>query len=339
MVGKTPVRSGSLEIAESTGLGLRSALAGALIGSLLSVMLSPLTGCNGEGQKQAAIGSAARGTLTVAVVNYPLQYFAERIGGDQVRVYFPAPADEDPAFWIPTADEVAAYQAADLILLNGATYAKWVPKASLPSSKLVNTSAGFSDWYLQMDDAVTHSHGPGGEHAHTGTAFTTWLDFTQAVAQAQAVRDAFVRQRPDHAEVFRANFVALETDLSALDRQLNEFTNLSDSAAAQDGPTLVASHPVYQYLARRYGLDLQAVMWEPDTVPDLSQWNALDQLLASHPARWMIWEGEPLSASTAQLAERDIGSLVFDPCGNRPASGDFLSVMRQNIVNLRVAFD
>ena len=60
--------------------------------------------------------------LSVYVVNYPLQYFAERIGGPDVRVVFPAPADGDPAFWKPSPEQIAAYQKADLILLNGASY-------------------------------------------------------------------------------------------------------------------------------------------------------------------------------------------------------------------------
>ena len=35
--------------------------------------------------------SMAAEKLTVYVVNYPLQYFAERIGGGHVKVVFPAP--------------------------------------------------------------------------------------------------------------------------------------------------------------------------------------------------------------------------------------------------------
>lgn len=69
------------------------------------------------------------GKLSVHVVNYPLYYFAERIGGVRVHVEFPAPADIDPAFWSPDADTVAGFQAADLILLNGAGYAKWAGRA------------------------------------------------------------------------------------------------------------------------------------------------------------------------------------------------------------------
>jgi zinc transport system substrate-binding protein len=52
----------------------------------------------------------------------------------------------------------------------------------------------------------------------------------------------------------------------------------------------------------------------------------------------MIWEGEPLPESVAKLKEMGIESIVFDPCGNRPDEGDFLSVMKNNVANLRRIF-
>ena len=74
--------------------------------------------------------------LTVYTVNYPLKYFAERIGGEYVEVVFPAPADVDPAYWLPDRETVSDYQKADIILLNGAHYAKWVEKVTLPGSRM-----------------------------------------------------------------------------------------------------------------------------------------------------------------------------------------------------------
>ena len=79
----------------------------------------------------AAICSAGS-ALKVYTVNYPLAYFAERIGGDYVEVIFPAPPDIDPAFWTPDGATIGGYQNADLIILNGAGYAKWTEKVSLP---------------------------------------------------------------------------------------------------------------------------------------------------------------------------------------------------------------
>jgi zinc transport system substrate-binding protein len=52
----------------------------------------------------------------------------------------------------------------------------------------------------------------------------------------------------------------------------------------------------------------------------------------------MAWEGEPLKETVGRLKKMGISSLVFDPCGNRPEKGDFLSVMQQNVENLRGAF-
>ena len=273
--------------------------------------------------------SLAAEQLTVYVVNYPLKYFAERIGGEHVDVVFPVPPDVDPAFWTPDIPTINAYQQTDLILLNGATYAKWVGKVSLPRSRIVDTSKKFRDQYIVGKGAVSHSHGPGGEHSHAGTAFTTWLDFSQATKQAQAIAKALGRKQPTLVNTFNKNLAALVKDLNALDEDMQAVVS-----RAPDKP-LVASHPVYQYLARRYGLNLKSVMWEPDELPVEQQWQDLSNLLANHPARWMIWEGSPLKASVEKLKTMDLDSLVFDPCGNTPDQGDFFSVMRQNVENLK----
>ena len=269
---------------------------------------------------------------TVYVVNYPLRYFAERIGGEQVKVVFPAPADEDPAFWKPDLSTIAAFQAADLIFINGAGYAKWLKTVSLPKSKMIDTSRHFKTDPIAVEDAAVHTHGPTGEHAHAGTAFTTWLDFRQAAQQAQAVMEGLRRLLPEHQDAFQQRYAELERDLLALDERLDAIV------APRRAQPLLASHPVYQYLARRHGLNLQSVLWEPEVMPDAEQWQALQAILQGHAAAWMLWEGDPLPASVQKLQTLGVHSLVFDPCGNTPEQGDFLSVMQQNVARLQQAF-
>ena len=269
---------------------------------------------------------------TIAVVNYPLKYFAERIGGDRIKVVFPIPPDVDPAFWLPEPNGVLAFQAADLILLNGATYSKWLNKVSLPRRKLVNTSQSFKDQYIEVKDLTTHRHGPQGAHAHAGKAFTTWIDFQLAIQQAEAVHAALERLVPEQKKQFETNFSRLKDDLLALDRRIKEIvTN-------ERVQPLVASHPVYDYFARRYGLNIRSVFWEPDDVPSATQWRELEAILKDYPAEWMIWEGEPNPDSVDKLKSMGVKSLVFDPSGNVPDQGDFLTVMKRNVENLRVAF-
>lgn len=272
------------------------------------------------------------GKQQVLVANYPLQYFAQRMGGDAVEVKFLAPKDEDPAFWQPDEKAIAAFQGADLILMNGATYSKWADKVTLPESKVVDTSASFANNFIRVTEAMTHSHGPGGEHSHSGTAFTTWIDFKQASLQAKAVRDALVKLAPSAKDGIEKNAEALVDELDALDDRMSA---LSRRLVSQP---LVASHPVYHYLARRYGLNLRAVLWEPETVPDDQAMADLNATLNGHRARWMIWEGEPAKESVEKLNLIGMKSVVFDPCGNVPDSGDFMTVMQDNVKALETAF-
>ena len=270
--------------------------------------------------------------ITIYTVNYPLQYFAERIAGEHAEVALPAPTDEDPAFWMPDAKAIAAYQQADLIVFNGAGYAKWAEKASLPRSKVVDTSKAFKDKFLTMEHAVTHSHGPGGEHAHEGIAFTTWLDFTQAAQQAKAIANAISRKYPDLKKTVETNYAELEKDLMALDQAIKKIV------ASNSQQPLVASHPIYDYFNRRYGLNIKSMLWEPDVFPSEEAWMELESVLKEHPATWMIWEGEPIQESVDKLQSLGLQGLVFAPCMNVPEEGDFLSVMRQNVENLKAAF-
>jgi zinc transport system substrate-binding protein len=274
---------------------------------------------------------ASEPALVVYTVSYPLAYFAERIGGDRVHVRFPAPPDVDPAFWKPGAEIIADYQAADLILLNGAGYAGWTRQASLPRRNLVDTSRSFRDAYLASQAGPKHQHGPGGEHSHGEIASTTWLDPQQATAQSQTIEAALARRLPEEAARLAERADGLVADLEQLDR------DLAEALTAFAGEPLLASHPVYPYLARRYGLDLRSLTWEPDEDPGKAGWQALEELLEETPARWMLWEAEPMESTREGLGARGVSVVVFEVAGNRPASGDYLAAMRSNLAALRRA--
>ena len=96
---------------------------------IIAVMLASCGGDQEAGEDSAEI----RGT-SVYTVNYPLQYMTQRIAGDHLSVTFPMSEEGDPAFWNPSAEDVTAFQQADLILRNGADYAQWTVNTTLPES-------------------------------------------------------------------------------------------------------------------------------------------------------------------------------------------------------------
>lgn len=273
--------------------------------------------------------AAAGGALRVVTANYPLQYFAARIAGDLAQVEYLMPADADPARWSPDEATLLRFHEADLILLNGAGYEKWIETASLPLNRLIDTTHSLSSQFIHSGEVVTHAHGPSGKHSHESLASMTWLDLSLAAEQARGVAEALTERLPEHAEALSANLASLIADLESMDRELVAIAGLSGR------PALLTSHPVYQYFGRRYGFALSTVHWEPADYPPASDWQHLAVLLEQNPAEWMLWEAPPLPEVRAGLMRLGIEPVVFRTLESAPDEGDFMSVMRANIDALR----
>jgi zinc transport system substrate-binding protein len=285
-------------------------------------------GCSSENNKEKR-GPNESDKPLVCIVNYPLYFFATEIGGEFIDVFMPS-TKGDPASWNPDNPGIEKFQKADLILLNGADYAKWVNDISLPAAKIVNTSETFKDEYIVLEEAAVHRHGPEGEHSHKGFAFTTWVDLNYAVMQAEAVKEALIKIVPENKEMLESNFEALKASLNKLDKEL------SNSLKNHKGLEVFASHPVYQYLGKRYNLNIISYHWEPDRMPSEDEWKGFEDELDHHTARIMLWEDEPLPETRNRLENMGVSIVVYNPGGNL-SDKDFLSLMKQNIEDLKVA--
>lgn len=298
---------------------------------LVLLTLLSLAACGRQEGDMAQTGAAPASAALprIATVNYPLAWAAEQLSLDAAEVYFPAPAGVDPAFWQPAPDELAAYQQSALIFLNGANYARWVAQVSLPANRLRDTSRSFADQLIEVDSGPLHSHGPEGDHSHGEQAFTVWLDLDLLRQQIEAIAAALAKKLPIKNAVLSWRRDAMIAELGAMDEGLREV------GEALAGAPLLYSHPVYQYLDRAYALNGVALHWEPDQLPSAADLRELDQLLAGHPARLILWEDEPLPGTRKQLEDRGIQVLVFRTLGNRPQSGDFTSEMTANVARLK----
>lgn len=256
----------------------------------------------------------------VVAVNYPLQYFAERLLGDAAEVVFPVPQDVDPSFWRPTIADISMIQSADLILLNGAGFATWVDRVSLPRSKLVNTTAAIEDQFI-VTDSITHSHGDGGEHSHEGLASYVWLDPSLAIAQAEAVAAAITARDLAPEEDVAAALAALRADLEALD-----IASQTALEGLQD-VTIIATHPRYQYLARRYALSVASLEWEAGATPTEADVADLKTLAQATGAQVLIWEAAPSAVAFAMTSDLGLQNVVFAPLAHSVEGQSYLEAI------------
>ncbi len=277
-----------------------------------------------------AVPAFAQDRPSVAAVNYPLAYFAQDLVGDRADVVFPIPQGSDPSFWRPGIADISAMQGADLIALNGAGFANWITKVSLPRSRILDTSKGFADQYIKTE-TITHSHGEDGAHSHTGTATYTWLDFALASRQAEALATGLMRKMPGEKDAIAQNLEALKAELATLDLSAQEIAGLANGRKA------ITSHPRYQYFGRAYGLDVSAMEWDANEAVTQTQWDALAAKVADTGATLFFWEAAPAPEARERIKAMGLRDVVFAPLANAPATGDFLSEMTAAVARIKLA--
>ncbi|WP_425037922.1 metal ABC transporter substrate-binding protein [Primorskyibacter sp. S187A] len=277
-----------------------------------------------------ASASTAQETPRVVTVNQALSLLSERLLDADGEVVFPVPEGVDPSFWRPSIADISMIQSSDLIVLNGAGFASWIDRVSLPRSRLVNSSAGLKDEYITTE-SITHSHGEGGEHSHEGVASYLWLDPSLAIGQAEAVARALGERGFVPPDALEARLDALRADLMTLDEETKRALE-----RAQDVP-MIATHPRYQYFARRFGLSIASLEWDAGAMPTQDELAVLDATVRENGARILIWEAQPPQAAIAAADALGLKSVVFDPMANKSDVQSFVQSYRDAVSDLSEA--
>lgn len=258
---------------------------------------------------------------------YPTEYFAKRISGGTVEVQCPLPEDEDPIYWKPSDDIIMRFQNAKLVILNGAEFEKWPTFVSLPLSKTIESVNLLPEELVKYEDSISHRHGPSGEHSHEGIDGHTWLDPVMAKLQSKTILDAMKKVWPIHSQTFEKNYKALSADLDILNQRFEAFKNMK----------LLASHPAYNYISKRYGWDIINFDFDPSEPLNETQIKALQAALDKKDRNIMLWEEMPIDSIRDNLDNQfAINSIEFSPCESMTAADladgkDYLKVMLMNL--------
>ena len=271
----------------------------------------------------------ADGRASVVASFYPLNFAADRIGGDCVSVANLTPPGVEPHDLELTPDAVESISTADVVLYLGGGFQPAIEDAIQDAQGEV----------IDLLDVVTTTPAEG-EEAEEGLLVDphVWLDPGRFGEIVQATADAFDRTGKVASCDVAGAAESLRSDLAELDE---------DFRAALDGcerDVIVTNHAAFGYLASAYGLRQEAIAGlEPEGEPDAKRLVEVKELVEREGVTTILTE-ELVSPDVAETLAAEAGvetAVLFTIEGltevEAAAGTDYLSSMRDNLETLRVA--
>ncbi|MEU6892073.1 zinc ABC transporter substrate-binding protein [Streptomyces sp. NPDC046557] len=313
-------------------MNVRRLIPTAALTGAVALAATALTACSGA----AAEGGDKNGKLDVMASFYPLQYLAEQIGKDHVKVDTLTKPGVEPHDLEITPKQTARLGESDVVL-----YLKTLQPAvdkAVAQAGVKNTVDAATLTKLEKHATSGHDdHATEGEgHGEAGADPHVWLDPNKYAEIAKGVGAALRKADPAHAADYASNTDDLVARLGALD---TEYKNgLGDTASK----TFITTHAAFGYLAERYGLDQEGISGvDPESEPSPARMKDLQAIAKKDNVSTVFFE-TLASDKTAKTLAADTGlkTDVLDPLeGITTASqgADYFEVMRSNLKNLQKA--
>ncbi|WP_100499278.1 metal ABC transporter substrate-binding protein [Geodermatophilus chilensis] len=304
-----------------------------------------LTGCGGSDD---ATASGAGDKLTVVAGFYPLEWAAQRVGGDRLDVSSLTPPGAEAHDLELAPQDVAAVAEADLLVyLEGfqpaldevataeAAGTAW-DAGQAADLTLTAEEPGHEGETAEEHAAHAEEETAGEGHAEDGEALDPhfWLDPVRLASVGDALAERLAEVDPDGAAAYEQNAAALRADLEALDAEMQ--AGLGNCAVT----TMVTGHDAFGYLADRYGLEVVGISGlSPSQEPDPAQLAEITALVQERGVTTVYTETlvDPAVAETV-ATEAGVRTAVLDPIEgltDESAGSDYLEVMRANLATLQ----
>lgn len=290
-----------------------------------------------------AAGGKDDGRLAVTASFYPLEFLAQRIGGDHVSVTTLTKPGTEPHDLELSPRETARLGRSDLVLyLKGIAPAvddaigqsgarTVVDAASLTTLEKHGTEAGHGH-----EEHGDEEHGDDHDGAEAGYDPHIWLDPVKYAEVARGVGAALEKADPAHAAAYRTNTGTLVKKLGDLDTAFER--GLADTGTR----TFITTHAAFGYLAERYGLEQEAIAGiDPEAEPSPARVKELGTI-ARHDKVSTVFFETLASDRTAKTIAGDAGlrTDVLDPLEgitDRSEGADYIEVMTANLAALQKA--
>lgn len=309
-----------------------------------------LAGCGGSNGK---VTKTSDSTLTVYTTVYPLQYFAERVGGEfvQAETIYPPGADEHT--FEPSQKDIIKLAEADLLVYIGLGLEGFAERSEqiLKNEDVVLLAAGEQIDFEKGESAQDHRDEGHEEHAHDehveGDDYDghhdhgdidphMWLDPIYSKQLAETIKDELIKQMPDNKEAFEENFESLIEELDGLDQS---FKNLVDNV---NNKQFIVSHAAYGYWENRYGLEQISVSGiSSSSEPSQKQLANIIKIAENHNLKYIFFEQNINSKLTEIIQDAINGealtlhnlSVLTDE--DLKDGRDYFSIMEDNLQALK----
>ncbi|MEU1023156.1 metal ABC transporter substrate-binding protein [Streptomyces sp. NPDC005904] len=309
----------------------------AALASATVLGLTALTACSSTADDKD-------GKLDVVASFYPMQYLAERIGGDHVSVTTLTEPGQEPHDLDVSAKQRGQLEESDVALyLKGLQPAvdKAIDQSGIDTKVDAGSLTGMEKHgtevggHAQGHEEEGHE-GHGHDHSHEGADPHIWLDPVKYAEVAEGVGKALAKADPDHAATYKKNTAKLVKDLDGLNK------SYEDGLKNTRNKVFITTHAAFGYLAERYGLTEEAISGlDPEAEPSAKRVKDLQKMAEEDGVTTVFYE-TLVSDETARTLAKDAGlrTDVLDPVEGitgKSKGEDYIQVMESNLKALRKA--
>lgn len=315
--------------------------------------------------KQEEATTANEDQLDIYTTVYPLQYFTERIGGDEVKVQSIYPPGANEHTFEPTQKDMMALADADLFFYIGLGLEGFVENAKKTLAKenveLLAVIDGVPDSALEAnEDEHDHHEEEGTEehdhesheedseasedghegHDHGDTDPHVWISPKISQELALTIKNKLVEASPENEKLFEENYQLLVSELQQLD---TDFEEMSHAASSK---TFFVSHAAFGYLANTYGLEQIAIAGlNSQQEPSQKELTKIIDMAKEKNVEYILFE-QNVNSKLTEVIQKEIGaeSLVLHNLGvlskeDIANNETYFTLMQKNLETLKTALN
>ncbi|MFB7141899.1 metal ABC transporter substrate-binding protein [Gottfriedia sp. NPDC056225] len=237
-----------------------------------------LSACNKDTKQQS---TKDKNKLTIYTTIYPLQDFAEKIGGKYVDVHSIYPTGVDTHDFEPTSKQIVKIANSDLFVYNGAGMEPFADKIkdALKNNNVASLEASKNIELIKSNEEEVHEEDQHDVDPHV------WLDPSRAKIEAENIKDELIKLMPKNKEYFEANYDKIDGQFDELDSELR---NLVLHSKRKD---IVVSHAAYGYLEQHYGIkQIPITGLSPSQEPSQKELKNVVDFVNKHNVKYILFE-------------------------------------------------